>query len=364
MGAILKKNESDIAFLVQYFTDYCDEKHYHYDITEVANAKKIAISNLSETTILVIYYKSSSIVVQGKKNSLRDEFIELKNQIPIANSQEENLSTNTENQRTMKYHILHSTLQNQIRQSIESVEGEISTLESKSTTVDYHIKIIKHGNAVAVTQYKNGTLLLQGKNDLLFSDCCDIIEKTATPSQNEIISRFVPDEIILPLTDESIEEAEENLSTKIGDVYNYLEPHDRNWFISSEFLCSLNLPLPEYSPLVMPASKAFEGFCKKIVVDLGLYEANHFKKKGASFSRLKETTNGNRKTVCEGHKYGDTMLKILDVGLDEYRNFMMHSDDEEITKVKSKEDAVKLVNSIVSDTKKVFDYFNRDSDLL
>jgi hypothetical protein len=364
VGLILEKSNDDLLLIINHFVDYCNEKNYQIDVTDIQNAKRLDISNLSEKTIVLVY-SSSKVLVQGKSNELKKEITLYKDEVLSPKVENENDTQSNSKSRIMTYHIILPKLQDLVQYSIEEIYDNITFIEQTDDKIKYRMKVAQNHNTVMITQYNNGTLLVQGRECLLFNDCCDIIEKTANPDKKEIISRFVPDTFfIVPLEQSSIEEAEDRIKTKIGNVYNYLERHDKNWFISSEFLCSLNLPLPEYSPLVMPASKAFEGFCKKVVVDLGLYESDHFKKKGASFSRLKDTTNGNRKIICGGYKYGDTMLKILDVGLDEYRNFMMHSDDEEITKVNTKDDAVELVNSIIADTKKVFDYFNKDSDLL
>lgn len=357
----MKKGNDNLIPIMNHFIDYCNEKKYQIDITDIQHAKRLDISNLSEKTIVLVY-SSSKILVQGKNNELKKEIELFKD--GILSTEAKNDNQNQSKPRIMTYHIILSNLQDLIRGTIEELYDNITCIEQADQKIKYRIRISQKDNAVMITQYNNGTLLVQGRECLLFNDCCDIIEKTANPDKKEIISRFIPDEFTIPLEKELIEKAETEVKTKIGSVYNYLEPHDKNWFTSSEFLCSLNLPLPEYSPLVMPASKAFEGFCKKILVDLGLFNPGHFKKKKASFGELKDTSNGRRKQICEGHKYGETMLKTLDVGLDKYRNFMMHSDDEEITKVKTKDDAVKLVNSILADTKEVFDYFNRDSDLL
>jgi len=117
------------------------------------------------------------------------------------------------------------------------------------------------------------------------------------------------------------------------------------------------VPLPEFSPLVMPASKSFEGFAKKLLVSIGLFDKDHFKTKNASFSYLNDPTNPKRKAICDKEKYAETMLKRLSVCLDTNRNFMMHSDESKITKINSQEEAEEKVRTVFKDTKEIFDYF-------
>lgn len=108
----------------------------------------------------------------------------------------------------------------------------------------------------------------------------------------------------------------------------------------------------------MPASKAFEGFAKKLLVGIGLFEADYFKTQNANFSALNDNNNPKRKTICAREKHANTMLKRIGVCLDTYRNFMMHSDESKITKVDSQEEAEEKVNSVFKETKEIFDYFN------
>ncbi|MBA7548770.1 hypothetical protein ES705_41237 [subsurface metagenome] len=66
--------------------------------------------------------------------------------------------------------------------------------------------------------------------------------------------------------------------------------------------------------------------------------------------------NPKRKTVCQKEKYVDTYLKKI--SLEMFRNFMMHSDDSNVTKVETIEDALSEVKKIFEATKEIFEYFN------
>jgi hypothetical protein len=107
----------------------------------------------------------------------------------------------------------------------------------------------------------------------------------------------------------------------------------------------------------MPASKSFEGFAKKLLVSIGLFEPDYFKTKGSSFSHLNDLTHPKRKAICDKERHADTILKKLSVCLDTNRNFMMHSDESKITKIDSQEEAEEKLGTIFRDTREIFDYF-------
>jgi len=258
-----------------------------------------------------------------------------------------------------------------IKESLKTLEATLEIIDNPSAAIEYRAKITRNNSSLTLTQYVNGTLLLQGKTeDKLLDDNCDLIERIASPSEKDVVARFISsDEKNLQIfaakyTPELIVLAEGNVKKKIGDVYDYLEPYDRKWFVASECLCLTKIPLPEFSPLVMPASKAFEGFAKKLLVGIGLFEAAYFKTEDANFSALYDKRNPKRKSICDKEKHADTMLEKINVCVKTNRHFMMHSDESKITKVDSPEEAEQKVNTIFKDTKEIFDYFNDLFNLL
>jgi hypothetical protein len=92
--------------------------------------------------------------------------------------------------------------------------------------------------------------------------------------------------------------AEAEVRKTIGnDAFNFFEPYDQKWLIAAQCLHTANIPLPEYSPLIMPASKAFEGFIKKLLVKVGFYPPTHFQNKTANFAYLKDKNHTERKKL-------------------------------------------------------------------
>jgi len=108
----------------------------------------------------------------------------------------------------------------------------------------------------------------------------------------------------------------------------------------------------------MPASKAFEGFAKKLLVDIGLFDKGYFQTKDANFSALNDVKNPKRQAICDKEQHAHSILKKISVCLDTNRNFMMHSDSSKITKVDSAKEAEEKVATIFKDAKEIFEYFN------
>ena len=359
----MSKSHPDIETIIKVFRSYCEEKNYQIQQFEEANNTRLVISNFSERTTVNIY-NTGNVVVQGKQSSLIEEIGTLKEN--FERNPQAYLGDNLRKIRacTTRYDIMLPELRNEIKRSLNIFGAVLEIIDNPNSNTEYKAKIIRNSSSLTLTQYNNGTLLLQGKTDKIFDEFCDHIEKIANPAEKEVIARFISgDEKSSELFAERyspklIETAERNVRERMGGVYEYLEPHDQKWFVASKCLCLTKIPLPEFSPLVMPASKAFEGFAKKLLIGIGLFESDHFQNKKGSFSDLSTATHPKRKDICEKEKYADTMLKKISLCLDTNRNFMMHSDDSQITKVNNQEDAEMKVNIIFADTKEIFEYFD------
>lgn len=350
--------------IIEVFKKYCENKNYQIDVNKGAsNEWRLDISNIRERT-LVIVYRTGSVVMGGKKNDLKLEFSGLMED--FASNPEKFVGHVIEEikSQAVRYEIVSDTIRKRIREGLNILNGSVEITEKPDASTEYRAKIIRGQSSITMTQYSTGTLLLQGKTDKIFHDGCDWIEEIANPSDEEVIVRFISadekslQEFSARYTPQLLEMAENNVKDKIGDLYGYLEPYDRKWFVASECLCLSEIPLPEFSPLVMPASKAFEGFVKKLLVGIGLVDVDYFKTKDANFSALNDVNNPKRKTICDKDKHADTMLKRTDICLKTYRHFMMHSDESKITKVNSAEEGREKVNTIFKEAKEIFEYFN------
>ncbi len=350
--------------ILEVFLKYCESKNYQVEHKKDVNDDwRLNISNIREKTLVIIYH-TSAVVVQGQKNDLRLEFEGVKDEFMAKPEKYVGHEIKEIKSVTTRYEIVSTRIRRRIREGLDILDGNVEITESPAAGTEFRAKITREPYSLTMTQYSTGTLLLQGKTDKLFDDGCTWIEEIANPSDKEVIARFISSdekslkEFSAKYTPQLIEVAESSVEKKIGNLYKYFESYDRKWFVASECLCLSKVPLPEFSPLVMPASKAFEGFAKKLLVDIGLFDKGYFQTKDANFSTLNDVNNPKRKAICNKEQHAHSMLKRLNVCLDTNRNFMMHSDSSKVTKVDSAKDAEEKVATIFKDAREIFEYFN------
>lgn len=356
---------ANISKLTEDFLDkYCQEKKYVVKKEGKGNYKRIDVSNVIESIPLTLYETGKLVVGGSPKGKLRPEFEGIKQKLAenpeiLGGDVIQKLKACS-----TKYSILLPSTKDSIKNGLSAIDGKVQYYDNPTPSEDYRAKLTAGSKAVSVTQYKNGTLFIQGKEDDLFSGICDLIEKTATPSEVEIISRFFANDedslkaFTASYSPELLEVAEKRIRNVIGsDTFEFLEPYDQKWFIAAECLRIANIPLPEYSPIVMPASKAFEGYIKRLLIKVGFYPTNHFDTKGAKFDFINDPKNPVRISFIAKEKYADTFLKEINLALDTHRNFMMHSDDSNVTKLDTYEKAVDKLDDIYNDIVKIHTYF-------
>jgi len=350
-----------MKMIAEVFINYCKHKGYQTQLSEEANNLRIDISNLSERTIVKIY-TNSTIQIQGKQNSLKSEMEKFKLDFE-ANPQSFIGALPEIKACVARYDIMLYDLRNKVKEALKTLKGTIEIIDNPRTDTEYRLKISRNNSSLTATQFNNGTLLFQGKTDKLFDDGCDLVEKIANPSDKDVIARFISSDeksleaFTAKYTPGLIQVAEKNIKDKIGDAYEFIESYDKKYFVAAECLLLTEIPLPEFSPIVMPAAKAFEGFAKSLVVGIGLCPPE-FKSKVADFSILNNRNNPTRKNICGKETHCDTFLLDLNVAIKKYRHFMMHSDDSRVTKVDTFKEAKEKLEEIYKETKKFFDYFN------
>jgi len=163
----MSKSISNVHKIAEVFTDYCNNKNYQVEQSEELNKLRIEISNLTERTIVNIYY-TGKLLVQGKQNSLTKEIEALKKEFE-ANPQ---LFLGDEVREikacAIRYDIMLCELRTKIKGSLNMLEATKEITESPSSAIEYIAKISRNHYSLTLTQYNNGTLLLQGKTDKIF----------------------------------------------------------------------------------------------------------------------------------------------------------------------------------------------------
>lgn len=344
--------------------NYCQEKGYQVIKSEVANGIKLEISNLSEKIPLILY-SSGAIVPQGSpKSILYQEFQKIKLDLEQNPDLLKNIGVTTIKSCNQKYEIIVPELQIMIKDGLNSFEYSVDLHSNVNNNEIYRAKIHNNSMSLSIVQYKSGTLLIQGKQNTLFDEVCTLVEKIAKPAGQEVVVRFIADNsdalnsfnaIFNP---ELQNRADENVKSKIGiDTFTFLEEHDRKYLVASECLRLCNIPLPEFSPVVMPASKAFEGFTKKLVIALNIEDPAYFHYKNANFAKLKDKNQPRTKAVIDKDRYAETFLSRLILSLEMYRNFMLHSDDSTITKINTFAESENKLNELLKEIREIYHFF-------
>lgn len=341
----------------------CDENGYQYNIERRPGFIRLNVSNLSDK-ININVYNTGNFVVQGKKSILRSEFTEFKEQFDGTDSATSESPFSGPKPHHTTYTIISDAIRDEIKKNLKEIGNPGKIEDNPNADINYRYSVFGDGSKITITQYNTGTLLLQGKNDYLFDQCCSLIEKTVKIDTKDVIGRFVSEnedkkvEVIEQCTPELLVNAEKNVRSALGGAFDFLEVHDQNYLISSECLRMCGVCLPEYSPLVMPAAKGYEGFVKKLVISIGLVGSDYFTKKSGNFSPLSDTNNPNRQNLCAKQKHCGKMLNRVNLNLDIYRNFMMHSEGISITEVESFKKAETKINTIFLEISELFEYFD------
>lgn len=138
--------------------------------------------------------------------------------------------------------------------------------------------LIKNSNTkeeILISRYKNGSLLLDGDNSLLWTDICNIIDSKKNYTPLDIFDRIVKTEKISINDSEYPSDDYSNeitiLKEKLTDkVFVYLDEHFQNYLISAQRLVESEINLPEYNLILCPVAKVLEGYLKRLLVDLNI----------------------------------------------------------------------------------------------
>lgn len=340
-------------------------KKYQIEEKAIEHGTQLEISDGRNRAKVNIYHTGKIGPPGGKQTTLREELEKIKKEIETNPEAFSNSTTCEPKACTTTYDILLEEFREKIKISLNSVTSEIEIENKPKTNIQYKAKLRRNSSSLTITQFSNGTLMLQGKDDVLHHNVCDLIDKIANPSEKEVTARFLSgDEKSLAVftakyTPELTEKAEINVKAKLGLTCDFLEPYDKKYFVAAESLLIANIPLPEFSPIVMPASKGFEGLAMKLMHEIGLCPSGY-----SDFSILSDRQNSTRRQVCLKETHCDTFLSDLGLAIKKYRHFMMHSDSSNVTKVDTYEEAADKLNEICKESKKFFEYFNKVFSLL
>ncbi|MBO0797696.1 MAG: hypothetical protein J2P31_02635 [Blastocatellia bacterium] len=229
----------------------------------------------------VNFYNKGTILPQGKSGPMKAAVTEWANlrQSGIKAVPTSSHEIEPRQNRTAKY-IVIPTLVEAIRDVIFTLPGNVVEKELSGSAEFYRAEIRDSSQRLMITQYTSGTLMIQGLSSQLFEDTCETLDRHLTQPFSDRAARYVPDEIALTTTSiylktpEAENEAAHWLFSKLDKhIYEFLYKNDqltllaaagvRNAFQSAQ-------ALEDYSVVVMPFARAYEGFLIRLAIHLGL----------------------------------------------------------------------------------------------
>jgi ribonuclease HIII len=246
------------------------------------------------------FYTTGKALIQGKPCDLRSEIQQwwqeysvppASAEIPKSSLQTSQLGTGL----TSRFYVSQENI-SKIKQLLSDYGGEI--LEP---TPDPHqafrAEIRRDSDRVMASQFKTGTLLIQGRVGILFDEVCRLVESVFSQPFAERGARYIPDterEAALeylnkPGTEQS---ALDWTYDHLGQgVFDFLPSNEREGYISGAslllWLKGEGKALSDYSTVVMPFARAYEGFVIQLAIALGITTEEQIK------SNIDEMRAGN-----------------------------------------------------------------------
>lgn len=236
----------------------------------------------------VNFFSTGRIVVQGKSCEMKTALTEWANLIQ-AGLRPEVASPPAHQNRVAKYLVIPDKL-GKVRKVVLNLPGEVSTKETGGPAEIYRVEARRERNRVTITQYNSGTLMVQGLSSPYFDAVCEALDEHLAQSFSERATRFIAGEVERATVTTYLEKPEaENEATRWlqeqidPNVLNFLYENDRRTLLAAAGVRNAfqktDQPLPDYSVVVMPFAKPFEGFVMHLAVHLRLSTEDALKQK-------------------------------------------------------------------------------------
>lgn len=333
---------------------------------KIANGHQITLISQG-AKVSINFYSNGNMNVQGKESPLKSqlqEWIKLRRSSGQKQTSSVNTTSNAEINAPSRYIVAPSEFQQIREEVIERIQATISSRPTTQEAEVYRLELQRSGDKVTVTQFHTGKLLVQGRRSALFNEVCDALERRVMQSFADRAARYLPQdtaESARPLLEST---AVENdawtwARSQLGsDVFDFLWDHDQQTIAAGAGILlavrETRRKLAEFSPVVMPFGKTFEGFIAKLAVYLGLATEEKIRASadnitiGAWIAMIAEQTPDAR-------RYGFAVDAIKAAWGS--RNKCMHADPQQPMPIRSLDEASQEIDSILRGMKKAYDVF-------
>lgn len=228
----------------------------------------------------VNFFNTGKIVVQGRSCEMKTALTEWANLIQAGLSSEITIGAPAPQNRVAKYLVIPDNIE-KIRQIVLKLPGEVIDREVGGPAEVYRVEVRHEGHRVTITQYSSGTLMVQGLSSTHFDAVCEALDEHLSQSFVDRATRFIAGEAERSTAVAYLEKPEaENEAThwileQINqNVLNFLYDNDRRTLLAAagvrNAFQNTSQALPDYSVVVMPFAKSFEGFLVRLAVHLEL----------------------------------------------------------------------------------------------
>ena len=238
------------------------------------------------TRLPVNFFHTGKITPQGKPCETKTAIVEWANLIQSGLVSTSDNSPTISQNRISKYLVLPENF-DKIREIIHHLPGEISEKDVSGPADVYRIENKLSGNRVTISQFNSGTLMVQGLSSNLFDSVCETLDTHLTQSLAERASRYLSGENERNTVTAYLEQpdAENELTQWLlqhidKKVLNFLYDNDQRTLLAAAGVRNAfqksNGELPDYSVVVMPFAKAFEGFLVKLAISSWVNKRRRF----------------------------------------------------------------------------------------
>jgi ribonuclease HIII len=306
---------------------------------------------------LIIYFNSKTNL--STKIVLEKETLEIKEKIECFLAHSSNFKKSG---KPMPVHSSVFICDNEQREVLKRMllnSGYIITKQKVDKHKDYVFKVEEFNNTLTLTQFSNGTLLLQGSYSNLVDKTVEMIEKVKPLTEMERALLFVPIEgqgFIKEDLENShgvFDIAKETSQKELDEAFNYLFENDKKSINTGvaliEILKDNPKKLPEYNFVVALFAKAFEGFIIKMMIDKDFFSLEDYKEK-PDIAKIGNALRGDKlkKFIIDQKRYGYISEKMIAIW-EGTRCKEMHSDpigEETILSVDNLQTAIDKVGEI------------------
>jgi ribonuclease HIII len=276
-------------FFLGEFHKFAQQKNWQIiSEKDIEFARQIIVTD-GTVRLPVNFYDTGKILTQGKPCDTKSAITEWANLIQSGITFPNPVQEVVRQNRISKYLVLPENRE-KIRQVVLGLEGEVHEREVTGLAEVYRIENRVEGNRVTITQFDSGTLMVQGLSSTLFDNVCEIFDQHLIQSLTERANRFLPGDNERSTVSAYLEQPEaENESAKWllqqldKEVLEFLYDNDNRTLLAASGVRNAfeKAPekLPDYSVVVMPFAKPFEGFLMRLAIHLELTSEDILAKK-------------------------------------------------------------------------------------